>query len=111
MRRVLPGAMLQATLLCMALLPAACGDDATSTDTGVGDAATVYRRSTNWSERELIQWRLPVGGGPLSKTWPRWLSQREQIASTAPSFRVAIAPGSASQKEGHPQESYLVFES
>ena len=39
------------------------------------------------------------------------LKASEQTASTAPSSRVATAPGRASQNDGHPQASYLVVES
>jgi len=36
---------------------------------------------TNFSAKPFIQYRLPVGGGPSSKTWPRWELHRAQSTS------------------------------
>src|SRR5690606_31171331 len=68
----------------------------------------------NSSEMPLRQWRLPVGGGPSSKIWPRCPPQRLQWHSVRTmksdvSSDVPMAPGSGSQKLGHPVPlSYLV---
>ena len=37
---------------------------------------------TNLRTVPLMQWRIPVGGGPSSKAWPRCPSQRAQRTST-----------------------------
>ena len=63
-----------------------------------------------------MQWRLPVGGGPSSKMWPKWPPQRLQCTSVRAmnselSSLVPTAPGSASQKLGQPvPESYFTSE-
>src|SRR5687767_13992732 len=54
-----------------------------------------------------MQWRLPVGGGPSSKTWPRWPPQRRQCPSVRVLKKVlsslnATFPSISAQKLGQP---------
>src|SRR5438094_2720316 len=75
-------------------------------------------RGTNRSATEFKQKRWPVGGGPSSKTWPRWASQRLQSTSVRvinkprSVARETFSSSTGCQKLGQPvPESNLVAES
>ena len=53
------------------------GEDAAQ----IGEEEEQHQAGLNVSYRPLMQWRLPVGGGPSSNTWPRCPPQRRQCSS------------------------------
>src|SRR5512134_2272324 len=64
--------------------------------------------ATKRKETPFMQYRNPVGGGPSSKTWPRWPPQRRQCTSVRTvknrvrSSEVPMAFSSGAQKLGQP---------
>jgi hypothetical protein len=84
----------------------------------VSASVYVFRRAVKFREAEFVQYRKCVGGGPSSKTCPRWASQRTHWTSsrTMPSevsrWACAFSLAIGCQKLGQPvPDSNLVFES
>ncbi len=64
-----------------------------------------YGVFASFNEAEFMQYRKPVGGGPSSKTWPRWASQRAHSTSTRFMKRLVSVSGGRSPWRRAPKNS------
>src|SRR5690606_18846032 len=91
------------------VIPAFSHDRDSASDCAAGSASSPsLSAGVKTSDSLLTQNRIPVGGGPSGKTWPRWQSHRAQRISVRiiPWLRslvvVTFSSATGWKKLGHP---------